>query len=137
MTRKTPEALRGQAQTLVAAADAAARWFRRPEAAALTAARTARLRARGWREAAVAALKGARGPAKADAADLSFALREAVENAVQAAADAALWGMGADAEFAEAAAALRDGARAFARAAEAAGEARAEGLVEAKRRAAD
>lgn len=137
MTRKTPEALRGQAQTLVAAAEAAARWFRKPEAAALTAARTARLRARGWREAAVAALEDGRGPAKADAADLSFALREAVENAVQAAADAALWEIGPDAEFAEMSAALRDAAKALARAADLAGEARAEALVEAKRRSAE
>ncbi len=49
MSRKAPEALRGQADTLVAAADAARRWFRRPEPDALSAARTARLRARGGR----------------------------------------------------------------------------------------
>jgi hypothetical protein len=133
MSRKTPEALRGQARTLADAAAAAARWFRRPEPAALSAARTARLRARGWREASVAALKRGRGPAKADAADFSFALREAVESAVSAVSDAALWGFGADAEFAETAEALRDGAKALARAADAAGAERAGALIEAKR----
>ncbi|MDE2143838.1 MAG: hypothetical protein KGJ84_15625 [Elusimicrobia bacterium] len=137
MPRKTPEALRGQARTLADAAAAAARWFRRPEPAALSAARTARLRARGWREGAVAALKGGRGPAKTDGADLSFALREAVESAVSAVSDAALWGLGADPEFAAAAESLRDGAKALARAAESAGPTRADALVEAKRWAAD
>ena len=136
MSRKTPEALRGQARTLADAAAAAARWFRRPEPAALSAARTARLRARGWREGAIVALKDGRGPAKTDASDLSFALREAVESAVSAVSDAALWGFGADAEFALTAEALRDGAKALARAAEASGPARAEALIEAKRYAA-
>ena len=137
MSRKTPEALRGQARTLADAAAAAGRWFRRPEPAALSGARTARLRARGWRGAAVVALKGGRGPAKDGAADFSFALGEAVESAVQAVSDAALWGLGADAEFAAAAEALRDGAKALVRAAEASGEERAEALIEAKRFAAD
>ena len=136
MLRKTPEALRGQARTLADAAAAAVRWFRRPEPAALSAARTARLRARGWREGAVVALKNGRGPAKADSADLSFSLGEAVESAVAAVSDAALWGLGADPEFAASAEALRDGAKALVRAAETAGPERAAALIEAKRWAA-
>jgi hypothetical protein len=137
MSRKTLPAPRGQAQLLVAAAEAATRWFNRPEPAALSAARTARLRSRGLREYAVAALKGARGPAKDDAADYSFALREAVEHVVGAVSDAALWGVGADAEFEAMAASLSAGAKALVRAAAARTEARAEALDEAKRRAAD
>jgi hypothetical protein len=137
MSRKTPEAPRGQAQLLAAAAEAVARWFRRPEPAALSSARTARLRSRAARELAVAALKGARGPVKADAADYSFALREAVEHAVAAASDAALWGVGADAEFAAAAESLARGAKALVRAAAAEGAPRAEALDDAKRWCAD
>ncbi len=137
MARKTPEAPRGQAQALVAAADAAARWFRHPEPAALSAARTARLRSRGSRESAVAALKSARGPAVDAAADYSFALREAVEYAVSAVSDATLWGFGADAEFAAMAQGLSSGAKALARAAASSGAARAEALGDAKRWAAD
>jgi hypothetical protein len=137
MSRKTPEALRGQARTLADAASAAARWFRCPEPSALSSARTARLRARGWREDSVVALKSGRGPAKTDAADMSFALREAVESAVSAVSDAAQWDFGADARFAAAAEALRDGAKALLRAVDAAGEKRAEALIEAKRWAAD
>lgn len=137
MSRKTPDALRAQVRTLADAADAAARWFRAPEAAALSDARTARLRARGWRAAAVTAAKPLRGGAKADAADMSFALREAVEHAVGAVSDAALWSVGPDADFADAAASLRDGALALARAASASGDARAEGLVAAKRLASE
>ena len=56
MARKPSESSLGQAQLLAAAAGAAARWFRRPEPAALSAARTARLRSRGARERAVAGL---------------------------------------------------------------------------------
>jgi hypothetical protein len=136
MARKTPEAPRGQAQTLIAAADAAARWFRHPEPGALSAARAARLRSRGARENAVAALKGRAGPAVEAAADYSFALREAVEQAAAAVSDAALWGIGADAEFAEMAEQLAGGARSLARASAAEGEARAAALDDAKRRAA-
>jgi hypothetical protein len=117
MSRKAPESLRGQAETAVAAAEAALRWFRRADPDALSAARTARLRARGWRESAVAALKDARGPVKTDAADLSFALREAVEHSVSAVSDAARWGVETDAEFAEMAGGLVRGAKALARAA--------------------
>ena len=122
---------------LAAAADAAARWFHRPEPAALSAARTARLRSRGLRESSVAALKGAHGPAKDDASDYSFALREAVEHAVGAVSDATLWGLGADEEFAAMAEDLAAGAKSLARAAAAArGAARADALDDAKRRAA-
>jgi hypothetical protein len=137
MARKTPEAPRGQAQILVAAAEAAARWFRRPDPAALSAARTARLRARALRETAIAAMKNTRGPAKDDAADYSFALREAVEHAVSAVADATQWGLGADAEFAAMAEGLSSGAKSLARAAAASGAARAAALDDAKRWAAD
>jgi hypothetical protein len=137
MSPKTPEAPRGQAPLLAAAADAVARWFRRPEPAALSAARTARLRSRAARERAVAVLKDVRGTAKSEAADYSFALREAVEQTVAAASDAALWGVGADAEFAEAAGALARGAKSLVRAAASEGAARAEALDDAKRWCAD
>ena len=137
MSRKAPATPRGQADTVVAAAEAAARWFRRPDADALSSARTARLRARGWRENAVAALEDAHGPAKEDGADLSFALREAVEHAVAAVSDAALWDVGADAESAAMAESLVAAAKALAGAAEAAGVARAAALDEAKRWCAD
>lgn len=137
MSPKTPEPLRAQALALAETAAAGARWFRKPEAEALTAAATARLRARSWRTEAAAALKGGRGPAKADAADMSYALREAVENAAAALADAERWGAGADAGFAAMYASLRDGAKSLARAAAAAGRDRAGALVEAKRWAAD
>jgi hypothetical protein len=133
MSHKTPEALRHQAQTLADAAGAALRWFRRPEPAALSAARTARLRARGWRAAAIAELKKSKGPAKSDAADLSFSLSEAVEGAVLAASDAAQWGVGADPEFAAMADWLREGAKALMQAADAQGNKRAEALIQAKR----
>ncbi|MBI3565615.1 MAG: hypothetical protein HY079_10505 [Elusimicrobia bacterium] len=137
MSPKTPEPLAAQALALAEAAAAGARWFREPGAEALTAAATARLRARSWRTEAVAASKGARGPVKTDAADMSYALREAVENAAAALADAERWGAGADARFAAMYASLRDGAKALARAAGARGRDRAEALVEAKRWAAD
>jgi hypothetical protein len=136
MPRPAPDPLRAQALTAADAAGAASRWFRRPDAAALRAARTARLRAGTWREAAKAVLRGGRGPAKTDAADLSFALREAVEHAVQAVSDAAQWDVGADEGFADMAEGLRDAARALARAAAATGEERLSALVEAKRLAA-
>lgn len=137
MARKTPEAPRGQAQALVAAADAAARWFRRPDPAALSAVRTARLRSRGLRENAVAALRGKGGPVADDASAYSFALREAVEHAVTAVSDATSWGLGADAEFAAMAEGLCAGAKSLARAGAAAGAARADALDDAKRWAAD
>jgi hypothetical protein len=137
MSRKTPEALRGQARTLVSAAEAATRWFLKPEPAALSSARTARLRVRGWRESAVAALKSERGPAKADASDFTFALREAVEHLVQALSDAARWGVGADPVFALMSESLRESARALERATRLDGSARAQALVDARRWAAD
>jgi hypothetical protein len=137
MSSKTPEPLRAQALLLADAAAAGARWFRKPEPAAASAVAAARLQARGWRESAVAALKGVRGPAKDDGADMSFALREAVENAAAAVADADRWGAGADARFAAMCVSLRDGAKALARAADGAGRARADALVEAKQLAAD
>lgn len=137
MPRKAAEPLLGQAETFAAAADAALRWFRSPEPEALSAARTARLRARGWREDAVAAIKDGRGPAKTDAADLSFALAEAVEHAVQAVSDSARWELDADAEFAAMAEGLSRGAGALTRAVRAAGPARAAALDEAKRWCAD
>lgn len=137
MPRKTPDALRGQARTLVTAAEAAARWFRRPDPAALSAARTARLRVRGWREAALVALKSERGSVKIDAADFAFALREAVEHLVEALSDAVQWGVGAEPVFAAMTESLRESARALERAAGADGPARAEALVQAKRWAAD
>lgn len=136
MNAKTPEPLAAQVQALADAAAAGARWFREPGEAALKDAATARLRARSWRSEAVAALKGARGPAKADAADLSYALREAIEASASAVADADRWGAGADARLAAMFASLRDGAKALARAAKAAGTGRAQALVEAKRLAA-
>jgi hypothetical protein len=137
MPRKTPEPLRGQAATVVAAAAAAARWFEAPGPEALSAARTARLRARGWREDAVALQKGGRGPAHSDAADLSFSLREAVEHGAAAVSDAARWSVGPDAAFAEMTRSLLRGAKALALACDAAGPARAAALDDAKRWCAD
>lgn len=137
MSPKTPESLRLQAETLAAAAEGAALWFRRPQPEALAAARAARERARAWRQAAVTALKGVSGPAKTDAADFSFALREAVEHAARAAVDAAKWDMGVDKGFAAMAGALRDGAVLLAQAADAEGEERADLLIEAKQLAAE
>lgn len=133
MLRKTPPALKGQLESLEAAAEAAALWFKRPAPSALSAAHTARLRARGWREEALGALKSANGHAKSDAADLSFALREAVEHAAQAAAEAARWGLVPDEEFAKMAEAFREGSKALSRAAASKPARRAEALVEAKR----
>ena len=108
--------------SLVVAADAAARWFRQPAPAALSAARTARVRALG---------------AVDNAGGLSFALREAVESVTQAVSDAARWDLGADPVFATMADALGQGAKALERAERAPAAKRAEGLIEAKRWAAD
>jgi hypothetical protein len=60
-----------------------------------------------------------------------------VEHAVQAVSDAARWDLGGDAEFSAMAAGLARGARELARAADAAGPARAEALDRAKRECAD
>ncbi|OGR49615.1 MAG: hypothetical protein A2X40_04840 [Elusimicrobia bacterium GWC2_65_9] len=137
MRKKASEALHGQAEILVGAAAAAARWFHVPGLVSLTAARTARLRSRAWRDASVAASQTRSGPAKTDACDLSFALREAVEQTVAAVSEAARWGVCADAAFAAAADALEDAARDLKRAAAAAASpARADALLEAKRHAA-
>lgn len=136
MRRSASESLRalnGQAETFVAAAAAAASWFRRPAASALMAARAARLRALGWREAAVTALKPARGTAKTDAADLSFALREAVEHSTQAVSEAARYGVDPDAGLLETAEAVREAAKSLATAAAARGKARAAALIRSKR----
>lgn len=137
MRKKASEALHRQAEILAAAVAAAASWFRAPGPASLTAARTARLRSRAWRDAAAAAFRARSGPAKADACDLSFALREAVEQAVAAVSEAARWGISADAAFAAAADALEDASRALHRAVAAATRPdRADALLEAKRHAA-
>ena len=132
--RKNPtDPLRGQAETLVAAADAAAAWFRDQAPAALSAARTARLRCRGWRQESVAAARTRGGPVKADISEFSFSLSEAVEQTAAAVGEAARLGPLRDEDLAAAAAALRLAARALLRAASVSGAARAEALVEAKR----
>ena len=136
MRPKTPEALRAQARTLADAADAAARWFFRPEPGCLTDARTARNRARAWREDAIILLKKSRGPAQKDAAEFSFSLREAVENSVGAVSDAAQWGVEADVELSSMCSHLRDGAKALTRATGTDGSKRLDGLIQAKRFAA-
>ncbi|MDX6768072.1 MAG: hypothetical protein SF051_00955 [Elusimicrobiota bacterium] len=128
-----PAALAGQADTFALAAAAAARWFKKPGADAVASARTARLRAAGWRDEAVSALKPARGAKKGDAADLSFALREAVEHAAAAVVEAARQELPADKELAAGAAALAAGAKSLAAALAASGGARADALVDAKR----
>lgn len=128
-----PAALAGQADTFALAAAAAARWFKAPDAAALTSANTARLRAAGFRDEAVSALKRASGAKKGDAADLSFSLREAVEHAAAAVVESARQDLPADRELAAGAAALASGAKALALALSCAGEARVAALVEAKR----
>ena len=134
MPRSSPEPLDGQAATLLAAAEAAARWFRRPAPSDVAAARTARLRAQGWRDAAVAAHARLRGPAKGDKADASFALREAVEHAAQAVAEAERFGVEPEPGLRDAAEALAKGCAAFAKAASAKAAAeRAEALIDAKR----
>ena len=137
MRKKASKDLHGQIGALVAAAEAASRWFLAPSSAALSAARTARLRARAPREAAVAALRGGHGPVKAEASGLSFALREAIEQTVAAVSEAARWGLFPDAAIAAAAAALKGSALALSRAASCEGASRLEALVEAKRLAAE
>jgi len=133
MRRSAAESLKGQAETLVAAATAAAAWFRRPAPSALSAARTARLRALGWREAAVLANKSFRGHEKTGAADASFALREAVEHSAQAVSEAVRYGVEPDDGLLKTAEAVRDAAKALAAAAAARGKARVEALVLAKK----
>jgi len=136
MRQKAPAALNGQLETLVMAAEAAARWFRVPSRAALSAAQTARLRARRWRAAAVAAVRPARGPVKGEALSLSFALREAVEQTARSVSEASRWNLVRDEDFVSASTDLKDSVRALQAAASAAGPARAGALLEAKRRAA-
>ncbi|OGR96626.1 MAG: hypothetical protein A2V88_01890 [Elusimicrobia bacterium RBG_16_66_12] len=133
MRKNTLDPLRGQAETLVAAADAAASWFRDHSPAFLSAARTARLRSRGWRQASVAAARTLSGPVKADISEFSFSLREAVEQTAAAVSEAARLGLSHDEGLAAAAAALKLAARSLLRAASVAGAARAEALLEAKR----
>jgi hypothetical protein len=133
MRKSAAESLKGQTVTLVAAATAAAAWFRRPAPAALSAARTARLRALGWREAAVLAHRASRGLAKIDASDVSFALREAVEHAVQAVSEAARYGVEPDLALLRTAEAVREAARALASAAAGRREGRVRALLLAKK----
>lgn len=133
MKRSAPESLKGQTETLAEAAAAAAAWFRRPAPSALSAARTARLRAMGWRDAAVLANKGFRGFAKADAADVSFALREAVEHFAQAVSEAVRYGLEPDGGLLKTAEALREAAKALSSAAAARGKARADALILARK----
>lgn len=133
MRRSAAESLKGQTETLVAAATAAAAWFRRPAPSALSAARTARLRALGWREAAVLANKSLRGFPKSDAADASFALREAVEHSAQAVSEAVRYGVEPDSGLLKTAEAVREAAKALAAAAAGRGKTRVEALVLAKK----
>ncbi|MEK7381728.1 MAG: hypothetical protein AAB262_00395 [Elusimicrobiota bacterium] len=135
MRKDTLDPLRGQAETLVAAADAAAGWFRDHTPALLSAARTARLRCRSRRQVCVAAARGRSGPGKTDISEFSFCLREAVEHAVASVSEAARLGSPHDEELAASSSALRLSARALLRAACLAGAARAQALVEAKRHA--
>lgn len=133
MRRSASESLKGQLETLVAAASAAADWFRRPAPSALSAARTARLRALGWGDAAAAANKSLSGFAKADAADAAFALREAVEHCAQAVAEGARYGVEPDLSLCRTAEAVREAAKSLAAAAAARGAKRAEALVLCKK----
>ncbi len=133
MRRSAAESLKGQLDTLVAAASAAADWFRRPAPSALSAARTARLRAMGWSDAAVTAHKSLSGFAKADAADAAFALREAVEHCAQAVAEGARYGVEPDLSLCRTAEAVREAAKALLTAAAVRGARRAESLVLAKK----
>jgi hypothetical protein len=133
MRKSAAESLKGQTETLVDAATAAAAWFRRPAPSALSAARTARLRALGWREAAVLAHRTFRGFAKTDAADVSYALREAVEHSAQAVSEAVRYGVEPDDGLLKTAEALRDAAKALAAAAAGRGKARADALILAKK----
>jgi len=133
MGKSAAESLKGQTETLVAAATAAAAWFRRPAPSSLSAARTARLRALGWRDAAVLANKGFRGFAKTDAADVSYALREAVEHSAQAVSEAVRYGVEPDDGLLKTAEAVREAAKALAAAATGRGKSRADALILAKR----
>ncbi len=133
MRRSAAESLKGQTETLVAAATAAAAWFRHPAPSALSAARTARLRALGWREAAVVANKTFRGFAKTDAADVSYALREAVEHSAQAVSEAVRYGVEPDDGLLKTAEAVREAAEALAAAAAGRGKRRADALILAKK----
>jgi hypothetical protein len=133
MRRSAAESLKGQLDTVVAATSAAADWFRRPAPSALSAARSARLRALGWREAAIAAHKSLRGFAKSDAADVSFALREAIEHSAQAVAEAARYGVEPDPGLLRTAEAVREAAKALAAAVVAKGKSRVGTLIEAKK----
>jgi len=137
MRKNQTDPLRGQAETLVAAADAAAGWFRDHTPALLSAARTARLRSRGWRQVAVAAARTRSGPVKVDISEFSFSLREAVEHTVASVSEAARLGSPHDEELASSSSALRLAARALLRGACVTGAARAEALVEAKRQCAE
>lgn len=122
-----PAALAGQADTFALAAAAAARWFKSPSVDALGSARTARLRAASFRQEALKARPAG------DGADLSFALREAVEQAAAAVVEAARQKVPADAELAAGAKALAEGAKSLQAALAARGAARASALVDAKR----
>lgn len=122
-----PAALAGQADTFALAAAAAARWFKSPSDEALSSARTSKLRAAGFRDELVK-----RRP-KGDGADLSFALREAAEQTAAAVVEAARQDVPPDRELAAGATALAEGAKALSAALAAAGEKRADALVEAKR----
>lgn len=122
-----PAALAGQADNFALAAAAAARWFKDPSEDALASARTSRLRAAGFRDAAVKAKPAG------DEADLSFALREAAEQAAAAVEEAARQDVPADKDLAAGARALAAGAKALAAALAAAGAARAAALVDAKK----
>lgn len=133
MKRSAAESLKGQTETLVAAATAAAAWFRHPAPSALSAARTARLRALGWRDAAVLANKGFRGFVKTDAADVSYALREAVEHSAQAVSEAVRYGLEPDDGLLKTAEAVREAAVALAAAAAGRGKSRVNALILAKK----
>jgi hypothetical protein len=133
MRKNAAESLKGQTETLVAATTAAAEWFRRQAPSALSAARTARLRALGWRDAAVSANKPLRGFAKADASDVSYALREASLHAAQAVAEGARYGVEPDAGLLRIAEAVREAAKALAVAAARRGKSRVDALILAKK----
>mgnify|MGYP001595465877 CR=1 FL=1 len=133
MRRSAAESLKGQTETLVEAATAAAAWFRHPVPSALSAARTARLRALGWREAAVIAHKTFRGFAKADAADVSIALREAVEHTTQAVSESARFSVESDDGLLKIAEAVREASVELAVAAASRKKSRVDALLLAKK----
>jgi hypothetical protein len=87
----------------------------------------------GWREAAVIANKSLRGLPKSDAADASFALREAVEHSSQAVSEAVRYGVEPDDGLIKTADAVREAAKALAAAASARGKVRTEALILAKK----